>query len=236
MDNPIFKVTILSIFPQMFPGPLGYSLAGQALKRNIWSCDVIDIKDFGITRHKKVDDEPFGGISGLVMRPDVIGYALDNAIKSSGASQIYYFSPRGKIFSQGMVSDIVQRSNIILLCGRFAGIDERLIEEYQIQEISIGDFVLSGGEIAAFAMIDTLIRFLPGVIKNKESLMDESFGSIQGAKGMLEYPLYTRPRLWKGRSVPDVLLSGDHKKIQEWKTYESQTVTKSRRKDLYNGP
>jgi tRNA (guanine37-N1)-methyltransferase len=227
-----FHVSILSIFPEIFPGSLGYSLAGQALANNIWSYETINIRDFGITKHKNVDDEPYGGGNGLVMRPDVLGDAIDYALKSSPGAEIYYMSPRGKPITQALCKEISLKKEIIILCGRFEGIDERVIEEYNATEISLGDFVLSGGEIAAIAMLDSCIRLLPGVLANQSTLNDESFAQSQEL--LLEYPLYTRPAQWRGRSVPDVLLSGNHQKIKEWQESEAKKITAQRRPDLLN--
>lgn len=226
----IFKATILTIFPEMFPGPLGYSLAGNALKKGIWDIDIIDIRDFGLTKHKNVDDEPYGGGSGMVMRADVLGAALDKAIEASGSNIIYYMSPRGKVLNQSLAGKIIEEKNIIILCGRFEGIDERVIHEYNVREISIGDFILSGGEIAAFAMLDACIRLLPGVLGNPKTLSEESFGI--GDSNLLEYPLYTRPEIWRGNKVPEVLLSGNHTKIEEWRKDQSREITKNRRPEL----
>lgn len=225
-----FKATILTIFPEMFPGPLGHSLAGGALKKGIWEYEIIDIRDFGLTKHKNVDDEPYGGGSGMVMRADVLGNALDKAMKDSDTDIIYYMSPRGKIFNQRLAEEIIEEKNIIILCGRFEGIDERVIHEYNVREISIGDFILSGGEIASLAMLDSCIRLLPGVLGNKNTLSEESF-SI-GNSNLLEYPLYTRPEIWRGAKVPEVLLSGNHAKIEEWKIDQSREITKKRRPEL----
>jgi tRNA (guanine37-N1)-methyltransferase len=230
----IFHVSILTLFPEIFPGPLQYSLAGQALRKNIWSYDVINIKDFGITKHKKVDDEQFGGACGLVMRPDVLSDALDFALMKKPETIIYYPSPRGKLLSQNFARNIITQKNIIILCGRFEGIDERIIEGYNIQEISIGDYILSGGEIAAFVLLDVVTRLLPGVVKNTNSLLSESFEQDGEFAGMLECPLYTRPAKWRDRCVPEVLLSGNHQKIREWKQEQSREITMARRADLLN--
>ncbi len=254
------NITVLTIFPEMFPGPLGLSLAGRSLKDSIWSLNVINIRDFGLTKHHNVDDTQSGGGSGLVMRPDVLGKALDYALSSvknsnsnSKESQgikvpIFYPSPRGKKFDQSVAKSLATIQDIIILCGRFEGIDQRVIEEYNMQEISIGDYVLSGGEIAAYAMIDSVVRLIPGVISNSDTIKDESFETIGirqrvghdfkveieevSSDQLLEYPLYTKPRIWKGRSVPDVLLSGDHKKIDDWRYEQSLKITKLRRPDL----
>jgi tRNA (guanine37-N1)-methyltransferase len=233
MSSPIFKVSILSIFPEIFPGPLEYSLAGQALKAGIWQYELVDIRDFGLTKHKNVDDIPYGGGNGMVMRADVLGAAIDHALTLNPDATIIYMSPRGKKLTQAISQEISQSKNIIILCGRFEGIDERIIEEYNIQELSIGDYVLSGGELAALVLLDSCIRLLPGVLENQETLCEESFSIIGPAqKTLLEYPLYTRPAEWKGRKVPDILVSGDHKKIEDWRYKKSLEITKQRRPDL----
>ncbi len=228
----LFHASILTIFPEMFPGILDYSLAGRALKQDIWSYNVINIRDFGRSKHKNVDDEAYGGGDGLIMRPDVLGDAIDHALKLNPNSKLYYPSPRGNPLNQKLVKDIINNKKIIILCGRFEGVDERIIEEYNATEISMGDYVLSGGEIAAFAILDSCIRLLPGVLVNQKTLEEESFVTEGELSGLLEYPLYTRPAIWKERKVPDVLLSGNHAEITEWKRNQSQLITKLRRPDL----
>lgn len=232
-DKPLFSATILSIFPEMFPGTLGYSLAGQALKSGVYALNIVDIKKFGRTKHLSVDDEPYGGGNGLIMRADVLGAAIDEAINISGSKKIYYLSPRGRPFTQRLAEEIVQEKNIIILCGRFEGIDERIIDEYNAEEISMGDFVLSGGEPAAIMLLDACIRLIPGVLANEATLLEESFSGKGELSGLLEYPLYTRPSDWKGRKVPDILVSGDHAKIQKWRTEQAKEITKSRRPDIW---
>lgn len=229
-----FSATVVSIFPEMFPGTLGYSLAGQALRDGVWSLNIVDIKKFGHTKHFNVDDEQYGGGDGLVMRPDVIGYAIDEAISTSGVKKIYYLSPRGKPFTQRLAEEIVAEKNIIILCGRFEGIDERIIDEYNAVEVSLGDFILSGGEPAAIALLDACVRLVPGVVANKNTLYEESFSQVGFLKGLLEYPLYTRPQEWKDRNVPEILLSGDHSKIKEWRKKKAEEITKLKRSDLWN--
>jgi tRNA (guanine37-N1)-methyltransferase len=228
----LLHATILTLFPEMFPGPLQYSLAGQALKNNIWSFDTINIRDFGLTKHKNVDDEAYGGGSGLIMRPDVLGRALDYALQKKPASKIYYPSPRGKRLNQAIMREIIKDREIIILCGRFEGVDERIIEEYNAVEVSIGDYVLSGGEIAALSILDCGIRLLEGVLINQDTLPAESFEPDGEFSGLLECPLYTRPAEWRDRKVPEVLLSGNHKMIKNWKQEQSRLVTKARRPDL----
>lgn len=213
----------------MFPGTLGHSLMGRALQDKKWELDVINIRDFGLTKHQNVDDEPYGGGAGMVMRPDVLGDALDFAIKKSGAKKIFYMSPRGKVFNQGLAEEIALKENIIILCGRFEGIDERVIDEYNASEISMGDYILSGGEIASMAMLEATLRLIPGILGNPETLKEESF-SLE--ENLLEYPLYTRPESWKGRKVPEMLLSGNHAKIDAWRRAESKKITIERRPEL----
>jgi tRNA (guanine37-N1)-methyltransferase len=228
----IFKATLLTLFPEMFPGPLGYSLAGRALKDGIWSYETINIRDFGLTKHKNVDDEACGGGNGLIMRPDVLASALDKARESNPDCQIYYPSPRGELLNQRLVRQIATSKNIIILCGRFEGIDERVIDEYNVRQISVGDYVLSGGEVAAFSILDSVIRLLPGVLVNQDTLRDESFEEGQEGQRLLEYPLYTKPAIWRGREVPEVLLSGNHQEIAKWKKEQSLIITKKLRPDL----
>lgn len=228
----LFHASLLTIFPEMFPGSLQYSLSGQALKKGIWSYDKLNIRDFGLTKHKNVDDKAFGGGHGLIMRPDVLGSALDYALSKSPNAKVYYPSPRGILMNQFFVKDVIKDEKIIILCGRFEGIDERVIDEYNAIEFSIGDFILSGGEIAALALLDSCVRLLPGVLENQGTLGTESFETCGDFLGLLEYPLYTRPAEWRGRKVPDVLLSGNHKKLNDWKIEQSTLITKERRPDL----
>ena len=228
----LFHASILTIFPEMFPGQLKYSLAGQALAKNIWSYDIINIRDFGRTKHKNVDDEAYGGGSGLIMRPDVLGPALDSALSKNPGSKIYYPSPRGKVLNQNIIQNIIQDKTIIILCGRFEGIDERIIEEYNAEQISIGDYILSGGEVAANVILDSVIRLLPGVLTNQDTLREESFERKDNGKKILEHPLYTKPSIWRSRKIPEVLLSGNHQEIEKWKHNQSVEVTKKLRPDL----
>lgn len=227
-----FDVSILTIFPEMFPGPLNYSLAGQALKRSIWSIEIINIRNFGIKTYKRVDDKNYGSGGGLIMRPDVLGKAIDYTIKQKPKSKIYYLSPRGRLLKQTFLYEIIKDEQIVLICGRFEGIDERIIDEYNIIELSIGDYILSGGECAALVLLDSCIRLLPGVIKNRSIFQNESLDPVNELCGKLEYPLYTKPLKWRNREVPGVLLSGNHKLIKEWRSKESYNITKKRRPDL----
>jgi tRNA (guanine37-N1)-methyltransferase len=228
MTSP-WHATVLTIFPEMFPGPLGVSLAGKALADGKWELDIIDIRDFATDKHRSVDDTPAGGGAGMVMRADIAAAAIDAA--RAGASQAtptLYLSPRGRTLTQDRVRDLAQGPGAILLCGRFEGIDQRVLDARNIEEVSIGDYVLSGGELAAQVLIDACVRLLPGVAGNETSLAEESFDS-----GLLEYPHYTRPRGWEGRAIPEVLLSGDHQKINEWRRKQAEQITKERRPDLW---
>jgi tRNA (guanine37-N1)-methyltransferase len=222
-----WRATVLTLFTKMFPGPLGMSLSGQALAANIWSLETLQIRDFGIGKQAQVDDSPAGGGAGMVLRADVLGPALDHAKAASPDSPLIYLSPRGQPLTQAIAHELASGPGVTLLAGRFEGIDERVIEQYQLREVSIGDYVLSGGELAAMVLLDACVRLLPGVIGAPESLAHESF-----EQGLLEYPQYTKPREWAGRGTPDVLLSGDHKKIEAWRQAESQRITATRRPDL----
>jgi tRNA (guanine37-N1)-methyltransferase len=223
-----WRATVLTIFPEMFPGPLGMSLAGKALAEAKWALTIIDIRDFATDKHRSVDDTPAGGGAGMVMRADIAAAAIDaaRADMPSGVPTIY-LSPRGRTLTQTRVRELAQEPGTILLCGRFEGLDQRVLDARNVDEISIGDYVLSGGELAAMVLIDAVVRLLPGVIGDTASLAEESFEA-----GLLEYPHYTRPREWEGRAIPDVLLSGDHKRIAEWRRDEAERLTAERRPDL----
>jgi len=223
---PAWTARVLTIFPEMFPGPLAHSLAGKAREGGVWALETIDIRDFATDRHRTVDDTPFGGGPGMVMRADVLDAALASAAVAGSAPIL--FSPRGKPLTQGRVRALAHERVVVMICGRFEGIDERLIEARGIEEVSLGDFVLSGGEPAAIALIDACVRLLPGVVGDAVSLAEESFEA-----GLLEYPHYTRPASWHGRDVPAVLLSGHHEKIREWRRAESERLTRERRPDLW---
>jgi tRNA (guanine37-N1)-methyltransferase len=222
-----FAATILTIFPEMFPGPLGISLAGKALEKGIWSLDVRDIRAHATDKHRNVDDTPAGGGPGMVMRPDVLAAAIDAATPSGDARPRLLMSARGRPLDQAMVREFAQLPGLLIVCGRFEGVDERVIEARALQEVSLGDFVLSGGEPAAMALLDAVIRLLPGVMGKMLSGNDESFET-----GLIEHPHYTRPRLWEGRDIPDVLLSGDHGAIARWRREQSLKLTAERRPDL----
>jgi len=221
-----WRATIVTLFPELFPGPLSASLAGEALRQGIWSLETIAIRDFGIGRHRTVDDTPAGGGAGMVMRADVVGSALDAAANTD--SPFIYLSPRGEPFTQALAHELAAGPGATLLAGRFEGVDERVIERRRLREISVGDYVLSGGEIAAMVLLDAVVRLLPGVLGAAASLSEESFEA-----GLLEYPHYTRPREWEGAAIPDVLLSGDHEKIAAWRRAESERLTRERRPDLW---
>lgn len=223
----VWTAHILTIFPDMFPGPLGHSLAGRALAEKRWDIETVDMRTFATDRHGTVDDAPFGGGPGMVMRPDVLDAALDSVADAPGP--VIYLTPRGRVFDQDRAAALAAGPGVTLLCGRFEGIDERVIEERGFEELSVGDFVLSGGEPAAISVIDACVRLLPGVVGDAESLVEESF-----AQGLLEYPQYTRPATWRGRSVPDVLLSGHHENIRAWRLAQAERITRDRRTDLWD--
>ena len=222
-----WRASVLTLFPGMFPGPLGASLAGKALEEGIWALDALDIRRFASDKHASVDDTPFGGGAGMVMRPDVLDRAL--AFIEDRPGPRIYLSPRGRLLEQARVKELAQGPGVVLLCGRYEGIDERVIEARELEEVSLGDFVLSGGEPAAIALIDAAVRLLPGVMGAAEGLVEESFEA-----GLLEYPHYTRPREWQGRTVPEVLISGHHEKIRAWRRAEAEKVTAARRPDLWS--
>lgn len=229
MAKNSWEVTILTLFPEMFPGPLGYSVVGSALRKGIWNLDLRNIRDFAENPHRTVDDRPFGGGSGMVMRPDILGKAIESA---SFAQKMFYMSPRGQLLTQQKIRELLDYRHILIICGRFEGIDERVIEEYNIEEISIGDFILSGGELAAMNMIDSAVRLLPGVLGKDLALSQESFGQNE-YEYLLEYPHYTRPNIWKNRTVPELLLSGNHQVIEQWRFKKAQEITANRRPDLW---
>jgi tRNA (guanine37-N1)-methyltransferase len=224
-----WRATVLTILPEMFPGALGVSLAGKALAENKWALDIIDIREFATGTHRSVDDTPAGGGAGMVMRADIAAAAIDAARKKTlPGTRTLYLSPRGTPLTETEVRSIAESPGAILLCGRFEGIDQRVLDARDIEEVSIGDYVLSGGELAAQVLIDACVRLLPGVAGNEDSLTEESFAS-----GLLEYPHYTRPRDFEGRAIPEVLLSGDHKKIAAWRREQAEKLTKDRRPDLW---
>ncbi|AGH47906.1 tRNA (guanine-N(1)-)-methyltransferase [Sphingomonas sp. MM-1] len=223
-----FAATILTLYPEMFPGPLGLSLAGRALGEGKWVCDPVQIRDFATDRHRSVDDTPAGGGAGMVMRADVLARAVDHAVDRQPGVPVLAMTPRGRPLTQARVRDLAAGPGAIILCGRFEGIDERLFEARPIEPVSIGDYILSGGEMAALVLLDACIRLLPGVMGAASSGDEESFES-----GLLEYPHYTRPAEWEGRTIPEVLRSGDHAKIEAWRIAMAETDTRLRRPDLW---
>jgi tRNA (guanine37-N1)-methyltransferase len=223
----MWRATILTLFPAMFPGPLGLSLAGEALARRLWALEPVDIRPFGLGRHRAVDDTPAGGGPGMVMRADVLAAALDATLGVGDPRPRLITSPRGRRLDQARVRSLVAEPGVVILCGRFEGVDERLIAARGLEEVSIGDIVLSGGEIAAFALLDACVRLIPGVMGAADSAAEESF-----EQNLLEYPHYTRPRSFEGREIPEVLTSGDHARIAAWRRAESERITRERRPDL----
>jgi tRNA (guanine37-N1)-methyltransferase len=223
-----WTATVLTLFPEMFPGPLGCSLAGRALEEGIWSLDAVSLRDFAADRHRTVDDVPFGGGAGMVLRPDVVAGALDAIAAKGPARPVLYLTPRGAPLTQHRVSELAEGPGMVMLCGRFEGVDQRVIEARALEEVCLGDIVMSGGEPAAIALIDACVRLLPGVVGEPASLAEESF-----ADSLLEYPHYTRPQVWDGRPVPDVLLSGHHERIRTWRCEQSEAITRARRPDLW---
>ena len=226
----MFAATVLTLFPGMFPGPLGQSLAGEALARGVWSLEARDIREHGLGRHRAVDDTPAGGGPGMVMRADVIAASLDAPLRSGDRRPRLIMSPRGEKFTQAKAREWAAGPGLVIVCPRFEGVDERVIEGRGLTEVSIGDFVTSGGEIAGLAILDACVRLIPGVMGKEASGREESFEF-----GLLEYPHFTRPREWEGRAIPDVLLTGDHAKIAAWRRAEAKRITRERRPDLTEG-
>lgn len=229
--GPVWAAQVLTVLPEAFPGPLGLSLAGKALDAGLWALDVVDLRDFGVDKHRTVDDTPFGGGPGMVIRPDVVAAGLDQAAaqRSAQTRRQIYLTPRGTPLTQSLVKELATVDVVTLICGRFEGVDERILQARDIEEVSLGDFVLSGGEPAAIALIDAVVRLVPGVLGDQESLSEESFEG-----DLLEYPHYTRPRVWEGMAVPDVLISGHHERVREWRQNESNRITRQRRPDLWS--
>ena len=223
----MWKARIFTLYPELFPGPLGIGLYKKALEKKLWSLEVVNIRDYSADKHKTVDDTPFGGGSGMLMRADVIANSLDKNI-SDKAEPIIYLSPKGKKFDQTYAKKILNK-NINIICGHFEGVDERLLDTRNIEEISVGDFVLSGGEIGALVIIDSIVRLIPGVLGNSNSLKDETF-----ERNLLEYPQYTKPQKWEKKDIPEVLLTGDHAKIKDWRLDQSEDITRRRRPDLWS--
>ena len=222
----MWTARVFTLYPELFPGPLGSGLYKKALEKKLWSLEIVNIRDYAKDKHKTVDDTPFGGGSGMVMRADVIANSLDKNITNKN-EPIIYLSPKGKKFDQIYAKKIMDK-NINIICGHFEGVDQRLLETRNIEEVSIGDFILSGGEVGAFVVIDTVVRLIPGVLGNLNSLAEETF-----EKNLLEYPQYTKPQKWEKKDIPDVLLSGDHAKIKDWRLSQSEDITRRRRPDLW---
>jgi tRNA (guanine37-N1)-methyltransferase len=223
-----WKANILTLYPDIYPGYLGYSLLGKALEKKIWELNIYNLRDFGEGKHKTVDDKPFGGGAGMIIKPDILGDAIEETlIKNHNQQKLVYLSPKGKPFKQVDAEKFSQSNGVSILCGHFEGIDQRVIDIYKVEEISMGDYVLTGGEVASFAFLDAIIRLLPGVLGNEISIKDESFSD-----NLLEYPQYTKPQEYKNIKVPDVLLSGNHEKIAEWRREKSIEITEKNRPDL----
>ena len=222
----MWTARVFTLYPEVFPGPLTRGLYGKALTKNLWNLEVINIRNYAEDKHKTVDDPPFGGGSGMLLKPDVLAKSLDKNVKKS--ERIFYLSPKGKNFNQNLAKKLSKEKTVNLVCGHFEGVDERILATRNIEEISIGDYILSGGESASFVVIDAVLRLLPNVLGNDMSKKDESFED-----GLLEYPQYTKPQIWEKKSVPEVLLSGDHAKIKDWRLSQSKDITRRRRPDLW---
>lgn len=234
----MWQVDIITLFPELYPGPLALSVTGRSMQKGIWSIFPVNLRDFTQDKHRTVDDTPYGGGGGMILRPDILATALDSLDNNCSEKNttkkvpIIHLSPRGTLFNQQKARDLIKYSRIILICGRFEGIDERIFEEYEIEEISVGDYILTCGDIAAFPLLDTCIRLLPGTLGNSSSIEEESFGSNQ-YEHLLEYSHYTKPSVWRGHEVPDVLLSGNHAKIQEWRLKRALERTQLTRPELW---
>jgi tRNA (guanine37-N1)-methyltransferase len=222
----MFLARIFTLYPEFFPGPLEKGLYGKALSKNLWKLQTVNIRDYAFDKHKTVDDTIYGGGSGMLIKPDVLANSLDQNLNSN--EKIIYLSPKGKLFNQELAKKLSKEGTVNLICGHFEGIDQRVIESRNIEEISLGDFVLSGGESAAIVVLDSILRLLPDVLGNEKSIEEESFEN-----GLLEYPQYTKPQIWEEKTVPDVLLSGDHAKIKDWRLSQSEAITRVRRPDLW---
>ena len=222
----MFLSRIFTLYPEYFPGYLNKGLFGKAMNQKIWNLETVNIRDYSIDKHKTVDDTPYGGGNGMLIKADVLAKSLDDNIKKK--EKIIYLSPKGKLFNHQYAKELSSEKTINFICGHFEGIDERIIQSRDIEEVSIGDFILSGGEVATFVILDAILRFLPGVLGNENSSEEESFEN-----GLLEYPQYTKPQIWEDKGVPDVLLSGDHAKIKDWRLSQSEAITRDRRPDLW---
>ena len=222
----MYEVKIFTLYPEIFPGPLAGGIYGKAISNGLWNLKTVNIRDYADDKHKTVDDTVFGGGSGMLMKPDVVAKSLDGNITKG--EKIFYLSPRGKKFNQSIAREISKEKKVNLICGHFEGVDQRVLDNREIDELSVGDFVLSGGETASYVFLDAILRLIPGVIGNEESKNEESFEN-----GLLEYPQYTKPQIWEEKSVPNVLLSGDHAKIKDWRLTQSKAITRDRRPDLW---
>ena len=222
----MFQAQVFTLYPEVFPGPLAKGLYGKALSNKLWNLSVINIRDAATDKHKTVDDTPYGGGTGMLLKADILANSLDRKVKKG--ERVFYLSPKGKKFDQKLAQDLSKEKSISLICGHFEGLDERVLTTRNIEEISIGDYVLSGGETAALVVLDSILRLLPGVLGNEKSSIDETFEN-----GLLEYPQYTKPQIWEEKSVPEVLLSGDHAKIKDWRLSQSEAITRVRRPDLW---
>ena len=222
----MFQAQVFTLYPELFPGPLAKGLYGKALSNKLWNLSVINIRDAATDKHKTVDDTPYGGGTGMLLKADILANSLDRKVKKG--ERVFYLSPKGKKFDQKLAQDLSKEKSISLICGHFEGVDERVLTTRNIEEISVGDYVLSGGETAALVVLDSILRLLPGVLGNEKSSIDETFEN-----GLLEYPQYTKPQIWEEKSVPEVLLSGDHAKIKDWRLSQSEAITRVRRPDLW---
>ena len=222
----MFQAQVFTLYPEVFPGPLAKGLYGKALSNKLWNLSVINIRDAATDKHKTVDDTPYGGGTGMLLKPDILANSLDRKVKKG--ERVFYLSPKGKKFDQKLAQELSKEKSISLICGHFEGVDERVLTTRNIEEVSIGDYVLSGGETAALVVLDSILRLLPGVLGNEKSSIDETFEN-----GLLEYPQYTKPQIWEEKSVPEVLLSGDHAKIKDWRLSQSEAITRVRRPDLW---
>ena len=222
----MFQAKIFTLYPEYFPGPFEIGICKKAFEKKLWDLKLINIRDYADDKHKTVDDTPYGGGVGMLMRPDVVAKSLDANLDEK--ETVYYLTPKGKIFNQDIAKDIAKKNKVNILCGHFEGIDQRVLDSRNVEEISIGDFILSGGEMASFVILDSVLRLIPGVLGNVNSTKDESFEN-----GLLEYPQYTKPQIWEKLNVPDILLSGDHNKIKSWRLSQSEAITRHRRPDLW---